>query len=82
MPKAPSIEGAFLVSETPPSGRHRGWVLVTVGVWLAGGLFLFRWAQETANEEEQPTEKGGFEGFMDTMRKIAELEALNRKLNY
>ena len=55
---------------------------MTVGVWLAGGPFLFRWAQETANEEEQPTEKGGFEGFMDTMRKIAELEALNRKLNY
>ena len=24
MKEAPSNEGAFLVSETPPSGRHRG----------------------------------------------------------
>jgi len=24
MKEAPSIEGASLVSETPPSGRHRG----------------------------------------------------------
>ena len=23
---------AFLVSATPPSGRHRGWVLVTAGI--------------------------------------------------
>ena len=23
--EAPSFEGASLVSETPPSGRHRGW---------------------------------------------------------
>ena len=23
--EAPSNEGAFLVSETPPSGKHRGW---------------------------------------------------------
>ncbi len=29
--KAPSNEGASLVSATPPSGRHRGRVLVTVG---------------------------------------------------
>ena len=34
MKETPSIEGAFLVSETPPSGRHRGGVLVTVVVWL------------------------------------------------
>ena len=32
--EALSFEGAFLVSEAPPSGRHRGWVPVTVGVWL------------------------------------------------
>ena len=38
MKEAPSNEGAFLVSATPPSGRHRGSVLVTVGVWLAGQL--------------------------------------------
>ena len=25
MLEAPSYEGAFLVSETPPSGKHRGW---------------------------------------------------------
>ena len=25
MKEAPSNEGAFLVSATPPSGRHRGW---------------------------------------------------------
>ena len=36
MKEAPSFEGAFLIPATPPSGRHRGWVLVTVGVWLAG----------------------------------------------
>ena len=36
MKEAPSNEGAFLVSETPPSGRHRDGVLVTVGGWLAG----------------------------------------------
>ena len=38
MKEAPSFKGAFLVSATPPSGRHRGSVLVTVGVWLAGQL--------------------------------------------
>ena len=27
MKEAPSKEGAFLVPATPPSGRHRGWVL-------------------------------------------------------
>jgi len=25
MKEAPLFEGAFLVSEIPPSGRHRGW---------------------------------------------------------
>jgi hypothetical protein len=35
MKEAPSFEGAFLVSATPPWGRHRGRVLVTVGAWLA-----------------------------------------------
>ena len=34
MKETPSTEGAFLVSETPRSGRHRGGVLVTVVVWL------------------------------------------------
>jgi len=38
MKEAPSFEGAFLVSTTPASGRHPGWVLVTVGVWLAGAV--------------------------------------------
>ena len=36
--KAPSFEGAFLVSGTPPSGSLGGGVLVTVGVWLAGPM--------------------------------------------
>ena len=31
MKEAPSIEGAFLVSATPTSGRHRGWSTGTVG---------------------------------------------------
>ena len=34
--EALSFEGAFLVSEAPPSGRHRGWVPVTVGVFNEG----------------------------------------------
>ena len=34
VPKAPSFEGASLVPATPPSGSHRGRVLVTVGVCL------------------------------------------------
>ena len=38
MIEAPSFEGAFLVSATPPSGRHRGQVLVTVGVCLQGAV--------------------------------------------
>jgi len=29
--EAPSFEGAFLVSVIPPSGRHRGWVLIGYG---------------------------------------------------
>jgi len=36
MKEASSSEGAFLVSATPPSRRHRGWVLVTVVVWSSG----------------------------------------------
>jgi hypothetical protein len=34
MKEAPSNEGAFLVSATPPSGSLGGGVLVTVGEWL------------------------------------------------
>ena len=50
MIQAPSNEGACLVSATPPTGGHRGWVLVTVGVYVpsplvrpcpwAGGFFF------------------------------------------
>jgi hypothetical protein len=36
MKEAPSNEGASLVSGTPPPGRNREWLLVTVGVWLSG----------------------------------------------
>ncbi|SVA53042.1 uncharacterized protein METZ01_LOCUS105896 [marine metagenome] len=38
MTKTRSNEGAFLVSETPPSRSHRGGVLVAVVVWLAGPM--------------------------------------------
>ena len=42
---APSNEGGFLVPATPPSGRHRGWVLVMVGAWLTDP-HRFSWDQE------------------------------------
>ena len=36
--KAPSVEGAFLIPETPPLGDHWGGVLATVGGVLAESL--------------------------------------------
>ena len=38
MLKAPSLEGAFLVSATPLSGSHRGWGAGTVEVCLLSPL--------------------------------------------
>jgi len=38
MKEAPSNEGAFLVSATPPSGSLGGGILVMVGAWSSGQL--------------------------------------------
>ena len=36
--KPPPMRGLLLVSDMPPSGRHRGRGTVTVGAWVAGPM--------------------------------------------
>ena len=61
MREAPSFEGASLVSETPPSGSHRGWG--TLRVWVsAAGAGRLRGGVAESLERSYPWAVGFFFG--------------------